>query len=452
MKNAIKVLFFFPLLLLANPKICSVSEQLDAYLQSCTSLGYFSGSVLVAKDGVIVLNKGYGLANHEHSTANTSTTKFRLSSLSKPFVSLAIMQLQEKGLLNVHARLSKYIPDYPRGDEITIYHLLTHTSGIKNYTALADFNTFKKLPTTILQLIERFKYLGLASKPGTLYKFSNANYALLCFIIERVSGQPHYEYIIEHIFKPAGMINSGYDAQATIVPGRASGYMLGAYGLINADYLDITAAVGLGSFYSTVQDLYVFNQALNTALLARPDSLAAMFTPYAQIGDKEDDITYGYGWATIHLAGHEVKKHIGGIDGFSTSMYRFADDNAFTVMLSNFQHALTEPMSFDLAAILYGKPYEMPAAHTAIAMDPQLYDAFVGNYIYKGLAYTVTRIGNDLFFKQPDRESFKLIPESETKFFIPGIPILLHFVKDASGNVIHMITKAFGKERVLNKL
>lgn len=429
----------------------SIPQQLDAYLQACTDLGYFSGSVLIAKGGKLLVNKGYGLSNHEHSVPNSPATQFRLSSLSKPFVSLAIMKLQEKGLLTVNDRLSDYISDYPRGNEITIHHLLTHTSGIKNYTALSEFQTFKKLPATIPQIIERFKYLGLAANPGSVYKFCNSNYALLCFIIERVTGQSHYEYIKEHILKPAGMINTGYDTHCAIVPGRAAGYMLENNELVNADYTDITAAVGLGSFYSTVEDMYLFNKALDTPLLASRNSLEQMFTPYAQIGDKEDNIMYGYGWATITLAGHEVKKHIAGIDGFSTAMYRFADENMFIVVLSNFQHALTEPLSFDLAAILCNQPYELPTLHKPFPIDTRLYNDYVGKYEYKGLIYRIEQKGDSLFFKQPDKASYQLFAESETQFFINGIPIVVRFVKDADGVVTHLITKAFGKERVLQK-
>lgn len=447
-----RFIFFSSYYLSVYPAVPALASKLDAYLQACADLGYFSGSVLVAKEGKIVLKKGYGLGNHEWSIPNTSQTKFRLSSLSKPFISLAIMQLQEKGLLGVHDLLSDYLPDYPRGNEITIHHLLTHTSGIKNYTALTTFDTFKKLPHSIETTIDQFKYLDLASNPGEVYKFSNSNYALLSFIIERVTGQLHYEYITEHIFKPARMVNTGYDAHAAIVPGRAAGYALDTHGLVNADYNDISAVIGLGSFYSTVEDMYLFNQALNTQLLALDDSLKKMFKPYAQIGLIEDDIRYGYGWATITLAGHTVKKHIGRIDGFSTAMYRFPDDNSFIVVLSNFEHALTEPISFDLAAIMYDQPYEIPMAHTESFIDTRLYAAYVGNYVFRGLAYTITHKDNHLYYRTPDGDMYKLIPESETQFFIKGIPIVLRFIKDEHGNVIKLITRAFSKERVLHKM
>lgn len=428
-----------------------ISSKLDSYLNVCTDLGYFSGSVLVVKEGNTLLKKGYGQSNHEWGAPNTPQTKFRLSSLSKPFISLAIMQLQESGQLSINDRLSDYISDYPRGDEITIHHLLTHTSGIKNYTALPHFHTFKKLPHSIEEVIQQFKYLGLASHPGAVYKFSNSNYVLLSFIIERVTGQPHYEYITENIFKPIGMLNTGYDEHAAIIPDRASGYALDMHGLMNAAYIDVSSVIGLGSFYSTVEDMYLFNQALNTHTLVSQDSLQAMFMPYAQIGPIEDNIRYGYGWATILLAGHTVKKHIGGIDGFSTAMYRFPMNNSFIVVLSNFQHALTEPLSFDLAAIMYDKPYEMPVAHKEMLIDTRLYADYVGNYSLRGLIYTITQKDGYLYYKTPDDTTYRLIPESETQFFVHGIPIILRFVKNEQGNVTQLITKAFGKDRILIK-
>ncbi len=430
----------------------AIASKLDAYLHACTDLGYFSGSVLVAKEGKIILDKGYGLSNHAWNIPNTPQTKFRLSSLSKPFISLAIMQLQERGLLRVHDLVSDYIPDYPRGNEITIHYLLTHTSGIKNYTALAAFDTFKKLPHSIDEVIEQFKYLGLASNPGAVYKFSNSNYALLSFIIEQVTGQPHYEYIVEHIFKPAGMINSGYDCQETIVGERAVGYTLRGDHLVHAQYHDTSAVVGLGGFYSTVEDMYAFNRALDTDFLVSRKYLDRIFKPYVHIGSVQDGIMYGYGWATITLAGRTVKKHIGGIDGFSTAMYRFVDDGSFIAVLSNFQHSLTEPMSFDLASIMYGEPYLVPIAHQPVVIDTSIYKAYVGEYRYKGLSYTVYQKGKDLYLKNPDKVIHKLIPYSKRDFFVPRLPIAVSFGMGEHGIAVNMVTQAFAKKRLLYRV
>lgn len=428
-----------------------IAHMLDAYLAASESLGYFSGSVLIVKHGNIVLEKGYGQANLEHNIANSPHTRFKLSSLAKPFIALAIMQLWQEERLSVHDPLALYITDYPQGDTITIHQLLTHTSGIKNYTAFPDFTTAKKLPTTLDSLIHYFKYEALATQPGQIYKFSSSNYALLCFIIERVTGVPYYEYIADHIFKPAGMCNTGYDTHARIVPGRASGYLFDGKSLVNADYIDMSAAAGVGSFYSTVGDLYRFNQALSNGLLLSHDFLNRMLTPYAQIGDREDGIQYGYGWATISLAGHEVKKHIGTIDGFSTAMYRFVDQESYIIVLSNFEHALTEPMSFDLAAMLYDKPYEMPAEHKAIAVAAAILQEYVGDYWYKGLVYMIRFEDGKLYFKQPNKTPYTMLARSEREFFICGVPIALRFVKNSANQVVHMVTKAFGKERVLKK-
>jgi len=440
------VLFFHALTASA-----SLTSELDSYLQACTDRGYFSGSVLIAKGNDLLLNKGYGLSNQEHNIPNSPATKFRLSSLSKPFVSLAIMQLEEKGMLSVSDLLSQYIPDYPRGTEITIHQLLTHTSGIKNYTTLAEFQTFKKLPTTIIQLIERFKYLGLASNPGQVYKFCNSNYALLSYIIERVTGKPYYAYVIEHIFKPLGMHNSGHEASRSLIPNRTAGYTIIQDEIANADYIDMTNAVGLGTFYSTVEDMYLFDRALYTTMLASADSLALMLKPQVYIGDKEDNIMYGYGWATIQVNGHTVKKHISGIDGFSGAMYRFIDNDMFIIVLSNFQHAITEPLSFELAGIVFGVPYTMPKEYMPISLDSSLLEAYAGEYGYKQRACTISKKADFLYLQLPDKPLYRLIPYSETEFFIQGVPIQAQFILNEQGQTTHLVTRAFGKERRMAK-
>src|ERR1700722_14025001 len=331
----------------------TLHQKLDEYIQAHTDLGYFSGSVLVAIKDEIILCKGYGLSNYEHQIPNTPQTKFKLSSIAKPFTSLAIMQLQEKGLLKVTNLLSQYIPDYPRGNEITIHNLLSHTSGIKNYTALPDFHIFKRQSHSITELIHRFKSIALDFQPGTAYKFSNSNYVLLNYIIELVTAMPFTDYIVQHVFKPVGMLNTGIEEHQTIVPEHASGYNAYQRELHNADFIDSSVIVGLGSFYSTVEDMYLFNKALYSVQLASTQTLAALFTPYTYIGNPKDNIQYGYGWATIEYAARTVKKHIGNIDGFSTAMYRFVDDEIFIIVLSNYQQVLAEPLSFELAAIIF---------------------------------------------------------------------------------------------------
>lgn len=430
----------------------AIAQKLDAYIQAHTDLGYFSGTVLVAKDNEIILSKGYGMCNYEHNVPNTPQTKFKLSSLTKPFVALTIMQLQEKGLLNAHDPLSNYIPDYPRGTEITLHHLLSHTSGIKNYTQFTDFHIFKKQPTSLSALISRFKNIPLYFEPGAAYKFSNSNYVLLAYIIELVTHRICGEYVIENICKPIGMHNTRIENTQEVVAHRASGYTIDNQQLQNADYIDASAAIGLGFLYSTVEDMYIFDRALYTNQLASFDSLSTMLTPCTYIGDKADNVQYGYGLATIEIDGHRVKKHLGDIDGFTSAMYRFPDDNIFIIVLSNFQHLLKEPFSFDLAHIIFETPYEIPQKQIATHLDSSIFTGYSGHYSYKSLIYEIMHHKNQLFLKQPDKPLYELLPKSNTEFFAYGVPIEVTFIVDSKGKAQEIITKAFGKSRRLKKI
>jgi CubicO group peptidase (beta-lactamase class C family) len=452
MKKILFIVLLASSINLIHPQAQTIVQKLDEYIQAHTDLGYFSGSVLVAQNDTIILSKGYGMCNYEHNVPNTAHTRFKLSSLTKPFVSLSIMQLQEKGLLKVTDLLSKYIPDYPRGREITLHHLLSHTSGIQNYTLIADFNVFKKQPHTLLELIEHFKYRPLYFEPSSSYKYSNSNYALLAYIIEKVSGMKCADYVMENICKPVGMHNTGIEKSEDILTGRATGYTLGNHTLENAEYLDSSVAIGLGFLYTTVEDMYLFDRALYTDQLASFTSLNAMFKPYTYIGDKKDNVQYGYGWATIEVDGRHVKKHLGDTDGFTTAMYRFPEENIFIIVLSNFQQLLKEPFSFDLAHIIFATPYEMPQEQNAITVDTQLFDRYCGTYSYKTTTYTVSQKNNRLYLKQPDKPPYELVPKSNTAFSTYGVPIEVEFSIDSAGNAIEIITKAFGKSRRLRKV
>jgi len=345
-----------------------VGEYIGAYLK----MGNFSGSVLIAKDGEILLNKGYGMANYEHDVPNTPKTKFRLGSVTKQFTSMAIMQLQEKGLLNVNAPIKKYIIDYPNGEKITIHHLLTHTSGIPNFTSIPDYRETMMLLSPVEKTIERFKDKPLEFTPGEKYKYSNSGYILLGCIIEKVSKKSYEEYTKENIFQPLNMANTGYDHHSPILKHRASGYSLSGDGLINAPYIDMSIPHGAGALYSTVEDLYIWDRALYTEKLVSKSSLDNIFTPFKE--------NYGYGWQITESFNHKHISHGGGINGFSTYISRYVDDDVCIIVLSNFERSSTQKISKDLAAIVFGEKYELPEERKAVKLDPKIYDTYVGQY------------------------------------------------------------------------
>jgi len=339
----------------------SIYTKIDQYLRAYEAKGWFSGSVLVAKNDEVIISKGYGMANFEFGVLNTPQTKFHLGSVTKQFTSMSVMQLVEKGLIDVNDTLSKYIPDYPNGKKITVHHLLTHTSGIPDYMNDDDaFSTSCKIYHTIGQLIDSFKNKPLEFQPGTKYEYSNSGYLLLSYIIEKVSGKSYEDYLLENIIKPLNMKNTGYDHLKPLVKNRASGYSIASGKLTNAEFFDRSNVQGADGLYSTVEDLYLWDRALYTEKLVSKSSLDKMFTPYPPAN------IYGYGWSTNKVEVH----HFGRMDGYYTYIYRNTSDKTAIVVLSNIEQSPVNTIGKDLLVILSGSDYRMPDNLTDIKIEP----------------------------------------------------------------------------------
>src|SRR5213078_3147724 len=264
----------------ANPDR-QLEAQVDAYLRPYLDLGGFNGSVLIAKGGRVLLSKGYGMANYELNVINTPQTKFHLGSVSKTFTAAAIMLLLEQGKLSVRDPLTRYIPDYPNGEKITIHHLLTNTSGIPNVNNFPEYATQSKFPHTPADLIAMFKQKPLDFEPGTRgYIESNSNYNLLAYIIEKISGQSYGDFLRQQIFDPLGLRDTNHDGDASVlIANKASGYVpVGAMSVENAPYLDWSIKTGNGSIYSTVEDLLSWDRALYAEKILKKGWLQRMVT------------------------------------------------------------------------------------------------------------------------------------------------------------------------------
>ena len=182
-----------------------LEAEIDAYIEPFVKAAGFSGTLLIAKGGEVLVNKGYGMANYEWDVPNTPKTIFQIASVSKSFTAAAIMILEERGLLSIDDPLAKFIPDYPSGDRITVHHLLTHTSGIPNVNEFPDYDRKSRFPITLEQIIAMFKNKALEQEPGGGYRYSNSNYNLLAYIIEMVSGESYSDFLRTSIFEPLGM-------------------------------------------------------------------------------------------------------------------------------------------------------------------------------------------------------------------------------------------------------
>lgn len=441
----------------------SLDAKLDNYIKAYVEQGRFSGSVLIAKDGKILLCKGYGMANYEHDVPNTPQTIFRIASMTKQFTAMAVMQLQEKGLLSVNDTLSKYIPDYPNGDKITIHHLLTHTSGIPKNSP--NFKQERIKSHTLETRIALFKDLPLDSQPGEKYNYTNSGYILLTYIIEKASGKKYETVLKENIFDQLGMNNTGYDKAKPIIKNLASGYSIDGKGLINADYTDPSFRAGAGALYSTVEDLYRWDQALYSEKLLPKQSFATVFTAHVKQNkdNQNSSLSYGYGWDIDRKNNRNVIEHSGEMEGFTSDIKRYPDDKVCIIVLSNcdYLHVLqpnVTKITKGLAAIIFGEKYELPQKR--IAVNPEIYDQYVGKYRFKeDFFLTVTKENNKLITQVTGQEKLEVYPESETEFFnnvmIDG---KISFIKDERGAVtkliLHQISRQApdGKDMVAEKI
>ena len=326
-----------------------VASQLQAYLKPFVETGNFTGAVLVARRARVLFRHAYGMANYELQSPNSPATRFHIASVSKPFTATAILQLEEQGRLSVSDPVAHFVSDFPNGDRIKLEHLLTHTSGIPNVNDLPDYDTFARTPHTVEQLVAKFSSLPLDFQPGSDYHYSNSNYNLLALILEKASGESYGEYVRKHILDRAGMQNTGHDGEALrLIPLAASGYgPAGINSYEKAPYLDWSNKTGNGSLYSTVDDLYRFDRALNTDTLLKAATRQKYFVEGR--GNR-------FGWFNRKRAAHRVMSSNGRSPGFTAQLDRFPDDDVTVIVLSNSYATVSQdPMAAGLAAIVFGE-------------------------------------------------------------------------------------------------
>jgi CubicO group peptidase (beta-lactamase class C family) len=352
------------IVLIASPHV-AVAQDHAAKIQEVLALAHkyrqFNGAALVAENGKVIYKGAFGPANIEWNIPNTPETKFRLGSITKQFTATVILQLVEQGKIKLDAKLTDYLPEYRKdtGDKVTIHHLLTHTSGIPSYTSQPGFfENVSRNPYKVDEFVKKYASGNLEFEPGSKYTYNNSGYFLLGAIIEHVTGKPYEQVLQANIFDPVGMKNTGYDHHDTIIPKRASGYRKTPDGYTNAPYLDMSIPYAAGSLYSTVEDLYLWDQALYADKLLSAQSKALMYKPFL------DD--YAYGWVVNNASFKQndqpvqVIAHNGGINGFTTTIVRFPKEKNLIVMLDNTGSEYLDRLSDSIAKIIYNQPYEPP--------------------------------------------------------------------------------------------
>jgi CubicO group peptidase (beta-lactamase class C family) len=317
-----------------------IVRQVESYLQKLVGADLFSGAVIVAKDGKPLFKRAYGLGSRAFNVPNRVDTKFNIASMNKMFTAIAVAQLAEQGKLSFDDPVGKYLPDFPNtrvAEKVTLHHLLTHTSGMGDYMTSEKWEAVRLRIKKVQDYFPLFAADPLSFEPGQKWKYSNAGYIVLGAIIEKVSGQSYFDYVREHIFKPAGMDNTdayeldidtpnlatGYTSAGELVPGARKNNVL----------MHVVKGGPAGGGYSTAEDLLEFSEALRDHKL-----LSAKYTEMVLTGKVAagPDVNYGYGLFNYRINGKRVVGHNGILPGGNAQLDMYLDLGYTVIVLSNY--------------------------------------------------------------------------------------------------------------------
>ncbi len=331
-------LLLIAFIIIGNPLNSVYSQNLEAKIDSLllkvfTDKNGPGGEFLVAKAGKPIYQKSFGKANLELDVNLTSDNVFQIGSMTKQFTAISILILEEKGKLSVNDLVSKYLPDYPLGDKITLHHLLTHTSGIKDFTKMKSLRDISQKEMTPKMMVDFFKNEPADFAPGEKFDYNNSGYVLLGYIIELVSGEKYEEFINKNIFDKVGMNNSQYASDRKIILKRAYGYQKKEYGYVNKTQISFSIPFSSGSLMSTTGDMFKWQNALNLNLLLNTKTLKKAFTKYKL--NNGEEFTYGYGWHLINLNGTQLRRHGGSVFGFKSMGVYIPSEDIYVIGLTN---------------------------------------------------------------------------------------------------------------------
>jgi len=423
-KTALRALV---LVLVATGAFAQDAARLDAIVQPYVRDKTFMGAVLVARGADVILSKGYGFANLEWDVANTPSTKFRLGSITKQFTAASILLLEERGKLKLDDPIKMYVADAPAAwDRITIFNLLTHTSGITNFTSLPEYKTHQMTETPPSKTIATVRDKPLDFVPGEKMSYSNSGYILLGYIIEKVSGGSYEQFVRDNIFTPLGMKDSGYDSNSAVIAHRAAGYSPSPKGPVNAGYVHMSIPHAAGALYSTTEDLLRWEQGLFGGKVVSPASLQKMTTPF-----KND---YALGVVVQTTDGRKVIQHGGGIEGFNTFLSYYPDDKLTVAVLANINGQAPGAIAAKLATVARGGTIQSTGDRKEIALPASALEKFVGTYeVAPGINLWIRLQDDHLTAQLTGQPTFPIFAESEKRFFYKVVEATLEFQTDATG-------------------
>jgi len=386
-------------------------------------------AAIVVRDGEILLRRGYGMADLEHGIPMRPDHVFRIGSITKQFTGVAILMLVDEGLLSLDDPLTRFFPEYPTGGRtVTVEQLLAHTSGIRSYTSMPEWEPTQRQDLTVAELIHLFQDQPFDFEPGEDWAYNNSGYILLGAIIEQLSNMTYADFVERRIFEPLGMTASFYGDEQRVIPNRIPGYSRPAGDWVNTEYLSMTHPYAAGSLLSTVDDLARWDRAISAGELLSEPGWRQAFTPVLLNDGRSTG--YGAGWMRGRIGPYETAEHGGGINGFITNAVRVPDAGLFVAVLANADNPVASPdqLTLTLADIVLGGVMDEPPVAVP---DDRLQD-YVGVYrINESATRTISLQEGTLYSQRSGGSRFELRPVADDVFLFPGSGSRLRFQREA---------------------
>ena len=416
----IQLLLLFPLL--SNVESENYETKMDTLIQPLVRKGLLGGVILIAENGKKCFEKGYGYSDREKKVPNTRDTRFRISSITKVFTALAIMQLYERGQLDINKPVKHYFADLDRGDEITIYHLLTHTSGIPSYNWLKSNNKPRPLATVYKWIIK----LPLRFKPGTGFLYSNSGYTLLAIIIEKVSSRPYEEYLKRHIFSPLGMADTGLTWMNKPIKNLGYGYTKSGYADYQRSNRPTPLGRGDGDLYSTASDLLKLANAFYSDKIVSEKIRKIMTTPHKG--------RIGLGWYISQKDGISLVYHPGGSLGYISNLRIYQKGKKVLINLFNSDFLLFRQVDRQLEAITLGKPFSPIFSYKKKGKYLDQLKPFFGEYFIDNTQkFSISQKNGNLVFQETGFPECPAYIYEENRIYVIKNNYDITFIKDESG-------------------
>lgn len=411
----------------------SLETQIDALVAPYVASGDFSGVVGVRRDGEAPLMLSYGLASVELQVQHKASDVFMIGSISKQFTAVAILMLEQDGLLQTDDLVREHLPAFPHGAQITIEQLLTHTSGVADIYSLQQFGETGGHSGTLEEVIGELGRMPLTHTPGSTFSYSNGGYAILASIIEQVSGVSYGLYLDRHIFTPLGLAHTAHDEPGPASMNRVPGYdPWGAYDLTATKPVSPNYTIGSGSLWSSARDLLIWGEALHTGQVVNESMYEKLTHDYGH--------SYGYGVSVFRRFGRAVAGHDGRVAGYASDIARYLDEEVTIVILSNVQSVARDEIRRQVAAAVFGESYTVTPQRLERPELTTDLSEFVGTFQFgPGFEVSVSAGGGRLLIRANQGGTSELIPISEAAWFSRMLFATVRFGRDDADVVDRLI-------------